>query len=647
MCRTHNLESHNWQEARRRTVLYRTRLVVQSEYSEILVVDQDSHFNKIVCFFVVQESRVVCPTKSHRSPDRLSRASMSSSSGSRLSAYADSDLDSLSVSALASPVLASPPAALARQMQGLKVDEIVHPDDRAKAHADFKCPICLGIPSTSSAVQTVCCNTIFCADCLAPLGACPNCRAGFHPYRKTAALPPLVRRMLLSLKVVCPNHASVRHSGAKPTSPAPSSTRAEDDNQSPGGGGGSGARVRPRDIVCDWSGSYGDLLNKHLAECSYAEIDCPHGCGERFLRDQLSTHEESCEKGFEKCGICRAMVKIGGMAGHRAESAEAHVKILEADRADLRAQVTERDAVQTKVDGVKAVVDTIAVNTRAVQANVDGVKAVVDTIAVNMSAVQAKVEVNTLAVTSNTIAVNTSAVQGQAELKTMYENSGEWLSKLIALNGLGPRVIWTVKTSEMFEKCPARGSLFNSPEFYLGMSKFAIHLWPLGEKENIMSEDGKAALFVVQTGGELYFPNGAEVVLSAVGNEFEPVSRWFDWKLIFDAPFDADAAGGASPGGSGYRDFIDIADLRKASEITVSLRHSDGDNGRVIELGASAKTHSHFPDAAGKSDVVLDRALELFRTEMKKTVLEGLVSLGVTAVAAAAVICLAIVVGRK
>ena len=429
-------------------------------------------------------------------------------------------------------------------LQRLKVDDIVHPDDRVKAR-EYECPICMGIPPTSSVVLTACCNNITCTECIAPLEACPNCRTGFEgDGTKTVPLPPIVHRILHNIKVVCP----FSHTARDATGPENSSS--SNDIQATGGGGicnancrGGGGSSEPAGSCCDWTGNYGDLLTKHIAECAYAEIDCPHGCGERFLRGQLSTHEEGCEKGYEECGICGVMVKIGGMAGHRAEAAEMHVKILEADRADLRAQVAERDALQTKVDGVRAEVD---------------------------------------------------------EIKTMNAD----LFKLIGVNGLGPRVSWKVKTSEMFEKCKKKGDIFKSPEFPVGMSEFSISFVALGEKS--ASQDTKAGLFLEQTRKELYFPGGAQVVVSAAADEFAPVSRHFSWKNIFD-----------SPRPYGYSGFINISDLRKAPEIVISLRHADGDNGCVIEIGGPTDTHS----------TSTDRTLDVFRAEsqsFKEEIREGL-----------------------
>ena len=118
------------------------------------------------------------------------------------------------------------------------------------------------------------------------------------------------------------------------------------------------------------------------------------------------------------------------------------------------------------------------------------------------------------------------------EGKISSHQSADWRVKLIGVNGLGPRVIWKVKTSEMFEQCTAKGDSFDSPEFSVGMlSKFVIRFLPVG---SINSLDGKVGLYIMQTLKEMCFPGELEVVVSAVGNEFAAVSASYYWRTIFD-----------------------------------------------------------------------------------------------------------------
>ena len=185
-----------------------------------------------------------------------------------------------------------------------KVDDIVLPEERKQAQ-QYECPICISIPSSS--VQTVCCSAIFCSECLDPLVACPNCRADFEPGKKTAPLPTLVKRMLDGLNVRCPF----------------GSFDAGSTGQVSGGGGSSNDKVRnPKSPAisakyCDWTGSYGDLVAKHIGRCGFCQVLCPDGCGQRVRRDKLDEHKEGCTKTMEECSICKALVKPGGMSEHR------------------------------------------------------------------------------------------------------------------------------------------------------------------------------------------------------------------------------------------------------------------------------------------------------------------------------------------
>lgn len=68
---------------------------------------------------------------------------------------------------------------------------------------------------------------------------------------------------------------------------------------------------------CDWEGSYGQLLEKHLGECLWQFVLCPDGCGAEIRRRDLAKHRKSCAKLFVNCGICGASVKPKNMAKHR------------------------------------------------------------------------------------------------------------------------------------------------------------------------------------------------------------------------------------------------------------------------------------------------------------------------------------------
>jgi len=80
---------------------------------------------------------------------------------------------------------------------------------------------------------------------------------------------------------------------------------------------------------CSWTGSYGDLLVKHLQECPFHWVSCPRGCGEEHRRCDAMAHESSCSKFFETCKYCGEGVRPEDMAEHKRQAAELHVQILE------------------------------------------------------------------------------------------------------------------------------------------------------------------------------------------------------------------------------------------------------------------------------------------------------------------------------
>ena len=69
--------------------------------------------------------------------------------------------------------------------------------------------------------------------------------------------------------------------------------------------------------TCSWSGSYGDLLSKHLAQCPLHIIKCPNGCGTDIKRADIGKHAKVCKKSFEYCTICGEAVRPGMMEEHR------------------------------------------------------------------------------------------------------------------------------------------------------------------------------------------------------------------------------------------------------------------------------------------------------------------------------------------
>ncbi|CAE8680387.1 unnamed protein product, partial [Polarella glacialis] len=129
-------------------------------------------------------------------------------------------------------------------------------------------------------------------------------------------------RMMHDLKVWCPYHPEAKSSSAHRS--AASSEAAIDERTN-----AKRARTGVPEM-CDWEGSYTDLLAKHLQECPFHIVLCPQGCGQSIRRKDIQTHAPECPKNFEMCAICSEQVRFGEMAAHRSKKAELHVQLLEA-----------------------------------------------------------------------------------------------------------------------------------------------------------------------------------------------------------------------------------------------------------------------------------------------------------------------------
>lgn len=190
--------------------------------------------------------------------------------------------------------------------------------------------------------QTVC-DHIFCEACIEPCFACPTCRTALTPSDRKPLIQcnrPLLR-MMHDLKVWCPYHSE---SKMKVSSDSSESTQFE--------GGQPAPKTTPTSEVgyCDWTGSYTDLLARHLNECDFHIVPCPRGCGKMLCRLDLSNHDTDCAKKFEECSICKELLKCGMMSEHRKEKAELHVQLLESKLSEKEAlKDSWKHQVQTKI----------------------------------------------------------------------------------------------------------------------------------------------------------------------------------------------------------------------------------------------------------------------------------------------------------
>jgi len=81
---------------------------------------------------------------------------------------------------------------------------------------------------------------------------------------------------------------------------------------------------------CPWTGSYGDLVSRHLPCCEYEPVACPRGCRtQRLRRNALAAHLASDCPCPLPCDICGAVLTASQLAAHATDAAQAHVQLLQ------------------------------------------------------------------------------------------------------------------------------------------------------------------------------------------------------------------------------------------------------------------------------------------------------------------------------
>lgn len=243
-------------------------------------------------------------------------------------------------------------------MKRFRIEDIVHPEMHMVAK-QFVCAVCLNI--VEDPVQTLC-SHIFCRGCVSQCELCPSCREPFGHARARllAECNKPMMRLMQDIKVHCPYHSAeacsacqddIRNEAGAPRSVARplKQRRLETDD----------SKEASKDVTdsfdgdpCSWSGSYGDLLIKHLQDCPHHWIDCPRGCGEVIRRRNVAEHAAVCAKGFEACKHCGERVRPDGMAAHMKASAELHVQILE----EKLAAKTNQEEAGAKIEKALATV---------------------------------------------------------------------------------------------------------------------------------------------------------------------------------------------------------------------------------------------------------------------------------------------------
>ena len=189
------------------------------------------------------------------------------------------------------------------------LDDVVAPEARRQAEElGLQCSVCHGL--LQSPLETTC-GHLFCSDCLT-VASCPVCRTPLQEGSKRLVAPAsqAFQRLLAGVRCRCP-HAPA---------PPPKKRKA------------AAAVVE----ACDWTGSYGDLLAKHLGQCDFEAAPCARGCGADVRRKDVARHlAAECSVGA-RCEICQKHVPTSGKAAHDRSAAGLHVELLRRRVEDLQ-----------------------------------------------------------------------------------------------------------------------------------------------------------------------------------------------------------------------------------------------------------------------------------------------------------------------
>ena len=148
---------------------------------------------------------------------------------------------------------------------GFKGRDLLFFDESKKNLEDFVCPICHEI--ASDPVQTSC-GHLFCGECLKG-SSCPVCRQQY-----TSVPDHFNTRRIKGLKVECPNSG------------------------------------------CSWKGELGDLEG-HLTTCLFESVHCPNNCGEEMIRVLRIHHTQTeCPLRIVKCQYCSFEDKACALDDH-------------------------------------------------------------------------------------------------------------------------------------------------------------------------------------------------------------------------------------------------------------------------------------------------------------------------------------------
>lgn len=176
-------------------------------------------------------------------------------------------------------------------------------DDDAELAQQFLCPICLEV--CTDAVETPCCNNLFCAHCLLSekhhITNCPICKRVLQAAHVVANVP--VRRFISDLPCKC------RFDGCSVSMRRRDRLRHE-------------AQCDFLPVRCRYSSECPPLLQGQLAqheasECRHRPVPCPLGCECITPYNLIDEHlETECPRVLMSCDYCHEPICRGDMTEH-------------------------------------------------------------------------------------------------------------------------------------------------------------------------------------------------------------------------------------------------------------------------------------------------------------------------------------------
>ena len=205
-------------------------------------------------------------------------------------------------------------------------------DELKKNLEDLVCPICHEI--ASEPVQTSC-GHLFCGECLKG-SSCPVCRQQY-----TSMPDHFNTRRIKGLKVECPN-SGCSWKGELGDLEGHFTTCPYESVPCPNNCGGKIVRFLLDDnthtecslciVKCQYC-SFEDkacALDDHTTFCPSVPVECPHQCGQKFTRSQITSHLSTCPKRLVRCKYyqvgCKEPIPADELDTHLVQAKDDHLE---------------------------------------------------------------------------------------------------------------------------------------------------------------------------------------------------------------------------------------------------------------------------------------------------------------------------------